>query len=85
MHLLRCLPAVGRRFFFSKGEMGAEDVAMKFHQLQSQHKHLRFASSPIHDWGLYALKRIQCGEMVIEYVAEVIRASVVKRCHPSST
>ena len=42
-------------------------------------KHLRFARSPIHDWGLYAMERIVRGEMVIEYVGEVIRAQVADK------
>lgn len=62
----------------SKGEAGATEV-MKFNQLQTRKKHLRFARSPIHDWGLYAMERIGRGEMVIEYVGEVIRAAVADR------
>ncbi|KAI5118156.1 hypothetical protein M0805_000535 [Coniferiporia weirii] len=62
----------------SKGETGATD-AVKFNQLQTRKKHLRFARSPIHDWGLYAMERIARGEMVIEYVGEVIRAAVADK------
>lgn len=62
----------------SKGETGATD-AVKFNQLQTRKKHLRFARSPIHDWGLYAMERILKGEMVIEYVGEVIRAAVADK------
>lgn len=49
---------------------------IKFNQLQTRKKQLRFARSPIHDWGLYAMERIAKGEMVIEYVGEVIRQAV---------
>lgn len=62
----------------SKGEGGATEL-VKFNQLQTRKKHLRFARSPIHDWGLYALERISRGEMVIEYVGEVIRAQVADK------
>lgn len=40
---------------------------------------MRFARSPIHDWGLYAMEKISRGEMVIEYVGEVIRAQVADK------
>lgn len=64
----------------SKGEMAtASDLTFKFNQLQTRKKHLRFARSPIHDWGLYAMERISRGEMVIEYVGEVIRAAVADK------
>ncbi|EDR10511.1 histone methyltransferase, partial [Laccaria bicolor S238N-H82] len=46
---------------------------------QTRKKHLRFARSPIHDWGLYAMEKISKGEMVIEYVGEVIRAQVAEK------
>ncbi|KAJ7253084.1 hypothetical protein B0H12DRAFT_1017788, partial [Mycena haematopus] len=65
----------------SKGEAGAasSELSFKFNQLQTRKKHLRFARSPIHDWGLYAMERISRGEMVIEYVGEVIRAQVAEK------
>ncbi|KAH8100737.1 hypothetical protein DFH11DRAFT_1524916 [Phellopilus nigrolimitatus] len=63
----------------SKGETGAADAAVKFNQLQTRKKHLRFARSPIHDWGLYAMERVARGEMVIEYVGEVVRAAVADK------
>jgi histone-lysine N-methyltransferase SETD1 len=56
----------------------APEVAVKFNQLQSRNKQLQFARSPIHDWGLYALERIPKGEMVIEYVGEIIRQQVAE-------
>ena len=63
----------------SKGEQAENSRALKFNQLQSRKKHLRFARSPIHDWGLYAMERISRGELVIEYVGEVIRAQVADK------
>ncbi|KIJ63618.1 hypothetical protein HYDPIDRAFT_92237, partial [Hydnomerulius pinastri MD-312] len=43
---------------------------------RTRKKHLRFARSPVHDWGLYAMDRIASGDMVIEYVGEIIGAQV---------
>ncbi|EKM57176.1 uncharacterized protein PHACADRAFT_142398 [Phanerochaete carnosa HHB-10118-sp] len=62
----------------SKGENAATEL-VKFNQLQTRKKHLRFARSPIHDWGLYAMEKISRGEMVIEYVGEIIRAQVADK------
>jgi len=67
-----------RAMQLSLGETPATDQ-VKFNQLQTRKKHLRFARSPIHDWGLYAMERITRGEMVIEYVGEVIRAAVADK------
>lgn len=69
---------VQRAVALSRGETAAE-MTIKFNQLQTRKKHLRFARSPIHDWGLYAMERIARGEMVIEYVGEVIRAQVADK------
>lgn len=52
---------------------------LKFNQLRTRKKQLKFARSPIHDWGLYAMEMIPVGEMVIEYVGEVIRQAVADR------
>ncbi|EGO01096.1 hypothetical protein SERLA73DRAFT_50848 [Serpula lacrymans var. lacrymans S7.3] len=70
---------VQRAVALSKGETAAAELNLKFNQLQTRKKHLRFARSPIHDWGLYAMERISRGEMVIEYVGEVIRAQVADK------
>ncbi|KAJ3869517.1 hypothetical protein EV359DRAFT_29806 [Lentinula novae-zelandiae] len=69
---------VQRAVALSKGE-AASELTFKFNQLQTRKKHLRFARSPIHAWGLYAMERIARGEMVIEYVGEVIRAQVAEK------
>lgn len=69
---------VQRAMALSKGESAATEL-VKFNQLQIRKKHLRFARSPIHDWGLYAMEKISRGEMVIEYVGEVIRAQVADK------
>ncbi|KAF8892939.1 hypothetical protein BD779DRAFT_1436361 [Infundibulicybe gibba] len=70
---------VQRAVALSKGESAANELSFKFNQLQTRKKHLRFARSPIHDWGLYAMEKISKGEMVIEYVGEVIRAQVADK------
>ena len=70
---------VQRAVALSKGETAASELCFKFNQLQTRKKHLRFARSPIHDWGLYAMERISRGEMVIEYVGEIIRAQVADK------
>ncbi|KAG6331507.1 hypothetical protein ID866_7581 [Astraeus odoratus] len=70
---------VQRAVALSKGETAAADLTIKFNQLQTRKKHLRFARSPIHDWGLYAMERIARGEMVIEYVGEIIRAQIADK------
>ncbi|KAK6977468.1 SET domain-protein, partial [Favolaschia claudopus] len=70
---------VQRAVALSKGEAAANEVSFKFNQLQTRKKHLRFARSPIHDWGLYAMEKISRGEMVIEYVGEIIRAQVAEK------
>ncbi|KAJ7628501.1 hypothetical protein FB45DRAFT_748637, partial [Roridomyces roridus] len=70
---------VQRAVALSKGESTANELSFKFNQLQTRKKHLRFARSPIHDWGLYAMEKISRGEMVIEYVGEIIRAQVAEK------
>ncbi|KAK1227547.1 histone methyltransferase set1 [Marasmius sp. AFHP31] len=69
---------VQRAVALSKGE-NVNELTFKFNQLQTRKKHLRFSRSPIHDWGLYAMEKIAKGEMVIEYVGEVIRAQVADK------
>ncbi|BFZ57815.1 histone methyltransferase set1 [Savitreella phatthalungensis] len=49
---------------------------LRFNALKSRKKNLKFAQSAIHDWGLYALEPIERGDMVIEYVGEIIRQRV---------
>jgi histone-lysine N-methyltransferase SETD1 len=49
---------------------------IKFNQLRSRKKRLKFAKSAIHDWGLFALENIDLNDMVIEYVGEIVRQHV---------
>jgi hypothetical protein len=50
--------------------------ALKFNALKGRKKRLKFARSPIHDWGLFALERIEKDDLVIEYIGEMIRQKV---------
>ncbi len=54
-------------------------LKLKFNQLKTRKKQLKFSRSPIHDWGLYAMEPISQGEMVIEYVGELIRQQVADK------
>lgn len=49
---------------------------LKFNQLKFRKKHLKFAKSAIHDWGLFAMEPIAADEMVIEYVGQMVRPVV---------
>lgn len=60
----------------SRRETQADTDLLHINQLQTRKKQLRFAKSPIHDWGLYAMELIPAGDMVIEYVGEVVRQQV---------
>lgn len=59
-----------------KRETATDTDIFKFNQLRTRKKQLKFAKSPIHDWGLYAMELIPAGDMVIEYVGEVVRQQV---------
>lgn len=59
-----------------KRETLTDTDMLKFNQLQTRKKQLRFSKSPIHDWGLYAMELIPAGDMVIEYVGEIVRQQV---------
>ncbi|KAJ2233725.1 Histone-lysine N-methyltransferase setd1b [Coemansia sp. RSA 1722] len=57
------------------GVVGGSDL-LRFNQLESRTKRLRFSKSAIHDWGLFASEPIFQGEFVIEYIGERIRAQL---------
>ncbi|SCV72003.1 BQ2448_4697 [Microbotryum intermedium] len=52
---------------------------LKFNQLRTRKKQLTFSRSGIEGYGLFALEHIPAGEMVIEYVGELIRQQVADR------
>jgi histone-lysine N-methyltransferase SETD1 len=64
-----------RRLLTAFGAIGESEL-LKFNQLKFRKKHLKFAKSAIHDWGLFAMEPIAADEMVIEYVGQMIRPSV---------
>ncbi|EJU01516.1 SET domain-containing protein [Dacryopinax primogenitus] len=63
----------------SRGGAAPSSELFAFNQLRARKKELKFARSPIHDWGLYALEYIPAGDMVIEYVGEVVRQQVADK------
>ena len=52
---------------------------LKYNQLKSRRKKLRFARSRIHGWGLFTLEDIPVNEMVVEYVGELVRPIIADR------
>lgn len=50
--------------------------ALRLNLLQARKKHLKFARSTIHAWGLFAMERIEANDMVIEYIGEKVRQKV---------
>ncbi|TPX31096.1 histone-lysine N-methyltransferase [Synchytrium microbalum] len=50
--------------------------AVKFRQLQARSKHVRFAKSAIHDWGLFAATSFVEGDFLLEYIGEIVRQRV---------
>ncbi|KPV74657.1 uncharacterized protein RHOBADRAFT_36559 [Rhodotorula graminis WP1] len=52
---------------------------LKFNQLKTRKKQLTFSRSGIEGYGLFALEHIPAGDMVIEYVGELIRQQVADR------
>ena len=59
-----------------KQTLGLESEAISFNQLKKRKKLVRFDRSAIHNWGLYADENIAAGEMIIEYVGELVRQRV---------
>lgn len=49
---------------------------LKYNQLKARKKRLKFAKSPIHEWGLFALEPIEQNDMVIEYIGDIIRQKI---------
>ncbi|GAA5873999.1 hypothetical protein JCM8547_001597 [Rhodosporidiobolus lusitaniae] len=52
---------------------------LKFNQLKTRKKQLTFSRSGIEGYGLFAVEFIPAGDMVIEYVGELIRQQVADR------
>jgi hypothetical protein len=58
------------------GEFVDLDAAVNVSSLIYRGKRVKFGKSRIHDWGLFALERIEADEMVIEYIGEVVRGKI---------
>jgi hypothetical protein len=56
--------------------MTTQSDLIKFNQLKTRKKELKFARSSIHDWGLFAAEFIPADDMVIEYIGEIVRQKV---------
>ena len=59
-----------------KQMLSSDTDVMRFNQLKKRKKPVKFARSAIHNWGLYAMENISAGDMIIEYVGEIIRQQV---------
>ena len=57
---------------------GEIDV-IRFNQLKTRKKPVKFERSAIHNWGLYAEENIPANEMIIEYVGDKVRQIVSER------
>jgi histone-lysine N-methyltransferase SETD1 len=56
----------------------SETDTFAFNQLRTRKKQLKFSRSPIEGYGLYAMESIAVGEMICEYVGDIIRSSVAE-------
>ena len=50
--------------------------SVRFKQMKNRKRRLKFAKSEIHDWGLFAMEKIEANEMIIEYIGEKIRLKI---------
>jgi histone-lysine N-methyltransferase SETD1 len=50
-----------------------DTTLLKVNQLANRKKGLKFGKSEIHDWGLFAMEKIDASDIVIEYIGEKIR------------
>jgi histone-lysine N-methyltransferase SETD1 len=56
----------------------SETDTFAFNQLRTRKKQLKFSRSPIEGYGLYAMETIVPGEMVCEYVGEIVRSAIAE-------
>ena len=62
---------------FDSGGLGhLNSEVIKYHQHKIQKRSLKFGKSKIHNWGLFTLEPIQQGDLILEYVGEVISQKV---------
>jgi histone-lysine N-methyltransferase SETD1 len=48
-------------------------ASSSYDAVRSRTKQVRFTRSPIHDWGVYSMDKVQKGDIIMEYVGEVVR------------
>lgn len=56
-----------------------DDNKARFSQLSIRTNHLRLGRSPIHCWGLFSETKVAAGDIVIEFVGEVISQEVSEK------
>jgi hypothetical protein len=74
----RATRAEQRRFRVAAEDLQNVDL-VKYNQLKGRRKKLRFEPSMIHGWGLFTMEDIPAGEMVVEYVGELVRSIIADR------
>lgn len=67
---------VQERAYTSAQTVNVDGTVLKFNQLSNRKKGLKFGKSAIHDWGLFAMERVDMNDIVIEYIGEKIRQKV---------
>ena len=50
--------------------------SVRYKQMKNRKRRLKFAKSDIHDWGLFAMEKIEANDMIIEYIGEKIRLKI---------
>ena len=50
--------------------------SLQYKQMKNRKRRLKFAKSDIHDWGLFAMEKIEANDMIIEYIGEKIRLKI---------
>lgn len=65
-----------RKSMVTTATQTSETDTFAFNQLRTRKKQLKFSRSPIEGYGLYAMETILPGEMVCEYVGEIVRSAV---------
>uniref|UniRef100_A0A5S6QIL3 [histone H3]-lysine(4) N-trimethyltransferase n=1 Tax=Trichuris muris TaxID=70415 RepID=A0A5S6QIL3_TRIMR len=68
-----------QRLLFTNYGIETDSDWLKYDQMQTRKKLVRFDISKIHGWGLFAMEDIGPDEMIIEYVGQKIRMAVAER------
>ncbi|CDW58425.1 SET domain containing protein [Trichuris trichiura] len=76
---LRAHTRAMQRLLFTNYGTETDSDWLKYDQMQTRKKLVRFDVSKIHGWGLFAMEDITPDEMIIEYVGQKIRMAVAER------